>query len=101
MYFAVEAMAAELSTGIPGMLAVRGCAHAVSMLVLKQEAEFMKKARGDVYFTCSDVQALTAAVMQAVPGSGASVIRVRTSGALADGTPVANFFITWSFKAKA
>ena len=46
IYFAVLAMAAEVSTGIAGFAAVYKRRPSVSMLVIKNEGQFYKKATG-------------------------------------------------------
>ena len=56
-YFACLAMAAEMSTGILGMMYTYQHQPAISMLVVKLEANFKKKATGITTFTCEDGEA--------------------------------------------
>ncbi len=97
-YFAAQAMAAEMSTGAPGMVAVAGTAGAVSMLVREVRGTFTHKAVGTAYFTCSDVSAIRAAVAQANASDESQTVVARSLGHLADGSEVSAFEITWSFK---
>ena len=63
VYFACLAMAAELSTGIQGMvLTLDG--SPVAMLVVGLEGEFTKKAVGLITFRCEDGAALAQAVAE-------------------------------------
>ncbi|MBC8172290.1 MAG: DUF4442 domain-containing protein [Chitinophagales bacterium] len=100
IYFATQAMAAEMSTGVLGLYAVRGNKPAISLLVTTLEAEFVKKATTRIYFTCENGQEIFDAVEKAIStGEGVSV-KAKSTGKLRDGTVVSNFFITWSFKAR-
>src|ERR1019366_655179 len=51
-YFAVLAMAAEMSTGMLGLMCTHEAKPSVSMLVTGLEASFTKKATGLTTFTC-------------------------------------------------
>src|SRR4051812_35927673 len=52
-YFACLSMAAEMSTGVLAMASVYGRKPRVSMLVLKVNGDYMKKATGRTLFTCN------------------------------------------------
>jgi hypothetical protein len=52
MFWAVQGMAAELATGVLVMKAIKEHNHKVSMLVLNNHANFSKKARGRISFSC-------------------------------------------------
>ena len=54
IYFGCLAMAAELSSGVLGMVYTMGLKPEVSMLIIKLEGEFKKKGRGRIYFVCED-----------------------------------------------
>lgn len=100
MYFAVEAMAAEMSSGMLAYAQVHKRNPAVSMLVEKVEAHFVKKATGTIFFTCEDGKAMEAAVEETVKtGEGVKLIS-KSIGKNQDGIIVAEFTFTWSFKAK-
>jgi hypothetical protein len=53
MYFAVLSMAAEFSTGILCLANIYKSDPAISMLVVKMESHFYKKAVGVITFTCN------------------------------------------------
>src|SRR3954469_1921429 len=54
MYFAVQAMAAELTTGALVMMQIRHSGKKISMLVANNNGNFTKKATGRITFTCKD-----------------------------------------------
>ncbi len=98
-YFAAQCAAGELSTGVLGMIAMAG-RPPVSMLVLRVEGEFYKKAAETLLFTCEDGPEITKAVEQTLASGEAQVIRATSVGRLPDGSEAARVWITWSFKAK-
>ena len=51
MYFAVQAMAAELSTGALVMFQIQKSGRKISMLVANNKGNFTKKAKGRITFT--------------------------------------------------
>ncbi len=99
-YFACLAMAAELSTGALSMAHLYKRVPAVSMLVVKMEAEYGKKATGITVFTCEEGLALKAAIEAAVQSGTGQQLTVTTTGRNEKGEEIARFRITWSFKAK-
>jgi hypothetical protein len=99
-YFACLAMAAEMSTGSLAMMHVHKRNPAVSMLVIKLEAVYFKKATGITIFTCRDGEQLKATIEKAIAtGEGQSFTAI-SEGANKQGEKIADFFITWSFKAR-
>ena len=54
MYFAVQAMAAELTTGALVMYQIKKSKRNISMLVANNKGNFTKKATGRITFTCND-----------------------------------------------
>ncbi|MBS1932370.1 MAG: DUF4442 domain-containing protein [Bacteroidetes bacterium] len=99
-YFACLAMAAEMSTGVLAMMHVYKRSPKVSMLVIKLEAEYFKKATGVTTFTCNEGQLIFNNIQNAVTTGESQTTRIRSIGVNENGEPVAEFFITWSFKAK-
>jgi hypothetical protein len=97
-YFACLGMAAEMSTGLLAIMHTSN--HRISMLVTGMEASFQKKAVGKTFFTCADGAAIAAAVNKAISTGEGVTITVTSTGRSQDGTVIAIFAITWSFKAK-
>jgi hypothetical protein len=100
-YFACLSMAAEMSTGVLAMASLYKRSLPVSMLVVHTEATYFKKATGLTRFVCTDGAAIKAAIEKAAATGEATTIKARSVGANAAGDPIAEFFITWSFKAKS
>lgn len=101
MYFAVQSMAAEMSTGLLASGQVYRRTPAVSMLVVGLEARFVKKAIDKITFTCTDGKAIADAIENAIASRESSTIRAQSTGTNEAGETVSEFWITWSFKAKA
>ncbi len=100
-YFACLSMAAEMSTGVLAMAHVYKRQPAISMLVQKIEADFVKKAVGTTWFECEAGAAIKAVIQEAIDSGEARSITVASIGKNKDGEKIANFYITWSFKAKS
>lgn len=101
MFWAVEGMAAEFSTGVLCVERIRKTGRKVSMLVVKMEATFSRKAFGTITFQCDQGQAVDAAVRAAVETGAPQTLTLRSVGHDAQGEQVAEFFFTWSFRVKA
>lgn len=99
-YFASLSMAAEMSTGALAMAHIYKRQPAVSMLVVKVDSQYFKKATGRTRFTCNDGAMLKAAIETAIGSGGAQTVAARSTGINAAGEVVAEFIITWSFKAR-
>jgi hypothetical protein len=100
-YFACLSMAAEMSTGTLAMAHVYRHNPPVSMLVVKLEANYFKKATGLTRFTCVDGSAIRQTIARALASGQGEIFRARSIGTNEAGEEVAEMFITWSFKAKS
>ena len=100
-YFACLAMAAEMSTGVMGLMQLHKRTPAVSMLVVKLEAAYFKKAISRTYFVCEDGELIQTAVDETIATGEARTIRTKSIGKNKEGEVVAEFYITWSFKSKS
>lgn len=99
-YFACLSMAAEMSTGVLAMGNLYQSQPPVSMLVIRTEANYTKKATGRTTFQCNEGPAIREAIDKARSTGDPQTIRARSTGTNANGDQVAEFFITWSFKVK-
>ncbi|MFY0600843.1 MAG: DUF4442 domain-containing protein [Cyclobacteriaceae bacterium] len=100
MYFAVQSMAAELSTAINCQIATKCHEQSIAFIIIDCKANFLKKADGKVLFTCSNANEAFDAVNECSKSGETSVRTFLTTGTTADGTVVSNFEFTWSFKAR-
>ena len=98
IYFAVQSMAAELSTAANCMLAVSGQKPSVAFIIVDMKARFSKKATDRVFFSCVDAHKAYSAVEKCIETGEAHAATFETIGRMADGTEVARFEFTWSFK---
>jgi hypothetical protein len=97
-YFACLSMAAEMSTGILAMANVYGRKPRVSMLVLKVNGDYKKKATGKTVFTCNQGSQIKATVEAAIASGEGRTIQLRSVGRNENDEIVAEFEIVWSFK---
>ena len=100
VYFAVLSMAAELSSGILALSMVVDSKTPVSMLVLNMKADFLKKAKTKITFSCNDGEKIGNAIKKCLLTKEGEIIEVHTSGYDTNGEQVAEFQFTWTFKAK-
>lgn len=99
-YFACLGMAAEMSTGALAMAHIHKSKPAVSMLVTALEGSFIKKATDLTTFICEDGELIRQTIADSISAGEGKIIRARSVGKNKAGETVAEFFITWSFKAR-
>ncbi|MBK8567365.1 MAG: DUF4442 domain-containing protein [Saprospiraceae bacterium] len=97
IYFAALAGAGEISTGVMANLA-RMSGGNVSMLVLEQRAEFLKKASTTTTFTCDEGAKAFEAVRMAIETKQPQTLTMLGTGRNTQGEIVAKIYITWTFK---
>ena len=100
-YFACLSMAAEMSTGSLAMAHLYKMDPPVSMLVVKVESEYFKKATGRSSFLCEDGELFRKAIEETIATGEARTVKARSAGTNKEGEVVAEFYITWSFKVKS
>jgi hypothetical protein len=100
-YFAAQAMAAEMSTGAPGLVLREDAARPLSMLVLSVRASYGKRLTGPGSFTCEDVPLIRAAVERAAASDEPQVVSARSVGRDAASETVAEVVVDWSFKRRS
>lgn len=99
VYFAAQCAAAEMSTGLLALAALQE-RPAASMLVVKIEAEFLKKASAPLLFTCDEGPLVETTIQAAIDSGLGQTLRLCSTGRLPDGTEAARVWVTWSFKRK-
>ena len=100
-YFAALAMAAEMSTGALAMLATELAEVPVALIIVNLEASFETKAQALTTFTCEEGRKAFDAVAETVRTGEPATARMETVGRSPDGTVVARFAFTWSFKRRS
>jgi len=101
MYFAVQCMAAELSTGAPALLALKGADADIVLIIIDLKAKFVKKATTKITFTCEDYKLFTQALSQLKQAGDIVEVTAKTVGRDTDNEEVARFDFTWSFKLRS
>ena len=99
VYFAAQCAAAEMSTGLLALAALQD-RPPVSMLIVKLEAEFIKKAAAPLLFTCDEGTLIETTIQQAIDSGQNQTLRLCSAGRLPDGAEAARVWVTWSFKKK-
>ena len=100
MYFACQAMAAEMSTGLLAMGYIEIHSQKISMLVLDVNCKFTKKAVGEIQFVCEDGILVKEAIHKAVNSNEGELCEMISNGYDQKGDIVSSFKIIWSFKLK-
>lgn len=100
MFWAVQGMAAEFSTGFLCAEKIRKSGKKISMLVVHNQAEFTKKAIGRVTFSCLQGKELDAVLQKAIETGEGQTLTLFSEGKDEKGDVVSKFAFTWSFKVK-
>jgi len=100
MYFAVQAMAAELSTGALVMRDIQESNQKISMLVAQNKASFSKKATGKIKFLCTDGAVIKEALSKTIETGEGQVFWLNSKGVNSDGIVVSEFSFQWTVKIK-
>ncbi|GGF81584.1 DUF4442 domain-containing protein [Wenyingzhuangia marina] len=101
IYFAVLAMAAELSTGTLVLKQTQESKLKFSTLVVGMNAQFLKKAVGEIRFTCADGAEIQQHIYTAMETREGVAFTLKSTGVDESGDEVARFEFSWSIKIKA
>ena len=100
MFWAAQGMAAEMPTGVLVMKAIKDSKQKVSMLVIRQEADFYKKATGKIHFSCTGGNEIREAIQKSIKTGEGQVIVLTSEGKNKDGVVVSKFQFHWSLRVK-
>ena len=100
MYFAVQAMAAELTTGALVMLQIKNSGQKISMLVANNNGNFTKKATGRITFTCNDGHLIEEAIQRTINTGEGQTFWMKSVGINQKGEQVSELNFEWSIKLK-
>ena len=101
MFWAVQGMAAELSTGALLMSAIKEQQRPVSMLLLESHGSFSKKAKGKITFSCDAGSQIREALKKALDSGEGQVCKIRSVGRDSQEEVVSNFEFVWTIKPKS
>ena len=100
MYFAVQAMAAELTTGALVMMHIKLSGKKISMLVANNKGNFTKKATGRITFTCKDGHLIESAIQKTIATGEGQTFWMKSIGVDEKGDQVSEMDFEWSIRAK-
>ncbi|TXN35251.1 DUF4442 domain-containing protein [Flagellimonas hymeniacidonis] len=100
MFWAVQGMAAELSTGAMVINQIKDSGRKISMLVLNNTANFSKKATGKITFTCEDGHLIEEAIKKTIETGEGQTFWMQSVGMNKDGVVVSTFTFEWTIKLK-
>ena len=100
LYWVVQGMAAELSTGALVMAKIKETNIKVSMLVTQNKSVFTKKATGLITFACEEGQLIDAVLKKAIETGEGQTFWLKSIGMNQDGIVVSTFDFEWSVKVK-
>ena len=101
MFWAVQGMAAELTTGALVMSKIKASGKPISMLVVTNNAAFTKKATGRIIFICSDGHKVDEAIEQTIETGEGQSVWMNSVGTNEDGMEVSNFNFEWTIKLRS
>lgn len=100
LYWVVQGMAAELSTGALVMNKIQQRNQRISMLVASNNSTFTKKATGKIMFTCNDGLLVDKAIEDAIKTNEGQTFWMQSVGVNKDSTVVSIFNFEWTIKVK-
>ncbi|GAA4269972.1 DUF4442 domain-containing protein [Hyunsoonleella aestuarii] len=101
MYWVVQGMAAELSTGALVMNKINQCNEKISMLVASNNSTFTKKATGRIKFICKDGAIIDKAIENTIKTKEGQTFWMQAIGTNSDDVEVSTFNFEWTIKLKS
>lgn len=101
MYFAVQAMAAEFTTGALVMYHIKESKKDISMLVAQNKAVFTKKATGRITFTCNQGNLIAEVIQKAIDANEGQTVWLTSIGMNEKGEQVSEMQFEWTLKARS
>lgn len=100
MFWAVQGMAAELTTGALVMSKIMKSEKKISMLVASNQGSFFKKATGRITFECADGHLVDEAIKKTISTGEGQMVTMTSVGKNAEGIEVSSFNFEWTLKVK-
>jgi hypothetical protein len=100
MFWAVQGMAAEFSTGALMMMKIKESGKPISMLVVGNESAFTKKAIGLITFECHEGKLIDESIKKAIETGEGQTLWMTSVGINEEGQEVSTFRFQWSIKVK-
>jgi hypothetical protein len=100
-FWAVQGMAAEMSSGALLTMYTHKQQESIAMLVMGMDAKFVKKATNVTAFECVDGQKIKEAILETIATREPRLIDCKMVGKNERGEDVSHFTFTWSVKARS
>jgi hypothetical protein len=100
LFWAVQGMAAELSTGALILNKIKASGENVANLLVKNDASYSKKATGKITFECIEGDLVDIALKNAIESGLGEQITLNVIGKNSDDVEVSRFSFTWSMKVR-
>ncbi len=101
IYFVAQASAAELPAGLLAYLNIQSTGKNVSILLLRYQAEFSKKAVSTTTFYCDESDVLRKSIANAIETGEGQECTVTVTGKMDNGDVVSVNKITFGFKLRS
>ena len=100
MFWAVQGMAAEITTGAFLTREINLSGENISMLVSNNTAKFTKKATGKIRFVCNKGLEVKKLIQKAVDTGDSQTLWIDSTGYNEDNLVVSHFSFEWSVKTR-
>jgi len=101
LFWAVQGMAAELSTGAIIINKIKESEKNIAMLLVSNEASYSKKATGRIYFECSEGNLVNDVINKAIKTGDGQTVTLNVVGTNSNKEQVSRFSFTWSVKVRS
>ncbi len=101
MYFGALCAGADLAGALTAMRRIEASGRRISLIFKDVQAQFFKRAEGDVLFSCEDGEAVAGLVQRAIESGGREEIPVSVMATVPEklgSEPAARFVLTLSLK---
>jgi len=100
LFWAVQGMAAELTTGALIIKKIKESDKNIAMLLIKNDASYSKKATGRIYFECNEGRLIDNVLEQTIKSGEGQTVTLNVIGRNSDNIEVSKFSFTWSMKVR-
>ena len=100
MFWAIQGMAAELSTGVLIMQEAKDLDIKISMLVINNKANFTKKAKGELVFSCRPNDLIKNTFQNLLETKNPQTLWLQSRGIDEKGDTVSTFDFEWTLLLK-
>jgi len=100
LFWAVQGMAAELTTGALIIKKINETDKDLAMLLVKNNASYSKKATGRINFECNEGKLIDGVIEKAIESGEGQTVTLNVIGRNSDNIEVSRFSFTWSMKVR-